>query len=82
MQQHPGVTCPTCDSWKSPKKLYHSADRARSALNRKHMTRCNECGAEFSYVPRAVKSWNIFGLRKIIRKIVIQEMTVLKEGQL
>lgn len=79
---HPGVTCPTCDSWKSPKKLFHTAQAARYALNRKCSTVCNECQAEFTYiaVTKSRKHFGWFG--KILQTVTVQDMVVVKEGKL
>lgn len=84
MLKHPGVTCPTCECWISPKKLYHIAETAQKSLNRKHLTRCNECSAEFSYVPRIRKTTQRrWGFRKtVVVEIVIEEFELLQEGRL
>ncbi len=80
MLKHPGVTCPTCGSWKSPKKMFHTDETARYALNRVTHTRCNECQAEFSYIA-VVKSRKRFGMfGKLFQTVVIQDMVVEKEG--
>jgi len=81
MNQHPGVTCPTCGSWKSPRKIYHSDEAANGSYGKRHSTRCNECGAEFTYKPRRARLtwWERALFRK--PKAVITEMYTEKEGQ-
>ena len=78
MNQHPGVTCPSCESWKSPKKMYHDDETANASYGRRHSTRCNECGAEFTYIPVRGQS------RRIRRNLParITELKLVKEGQL
>ncbi len=84
--EHPGVTCPTCESWKSPKKLYRDTDTAKTSLDRLHHTRCNECGAEFSYTPRYQESRRrILGIPytgRTVKEVVITDLVIIKEGQL
>ena len=81
MNQHPGVTCPTCKSWKSPLKMYHDDETANTSYGRRHSTRCNECGAEFTYRPvQGEKRKFTFG--RLRRKPRIREMVVVKEGKL
>ncbi len=79
---HPGVTCPTCGSWKNPKKLFHTDEATRFALNRKCSTVCNECHAEFTYiaVTKSRKRFGVFG--KLLRTVVIQDIVVVQEGEL
>ena len=80
--EHPGVTCPTCGSWKSPKKMFRSAQVARDSINHKHSTVCKECTAEYTYTPivKSRKRFGIFG--RVFQKVKIEDMVVVKEGTL
>ena len=77
-----GVQCPTCESIKSIKKLYRTAEIAAHSVGRRHSTVCNECGAEFTYRPmrQGRKKWWLFG--RMMSKVVVTEMTTIKEGEL
>ena len=83
---HPGITCPTCECWKSPKKLYGTEETAEHSLGRKHSTRCNECGAEFTYTPikseLKTRRFGIPGLVKLTSEVSITEMVTVQEGKL
>ena len=83
---HPGVTCPTCECWKSPKKLYHTEETAEHSLGKKHAVRCNECGAEFTFIPIKTETRSrCFGVPGLVRtrtKITITAMVVVNEGEL
>ncbi len=85
IMQHPGVTCPLCECWKSPKKLYKSEDTAKRALGKKHSTRCNECGTVFEYTPQMseikTRRMGIPGLFKITNEIAVTEMVIVEEGE-
>ncbi len=58
--------------------MYHNDETANGSYGRRHNTRCNECGAEFSYRPIRERRDRL-GIR---HKTKITEMKVIKEGQL
>ena len=84
--EHPGVTCPFCGCWKSPKKLYRSIETALTSIGKKHCTRCNECGTAFEYTPQVDevkrRRLGIPGLNMTTTEIVMTEMTITEEGKL
>ncbi len=83
---HPGVTCPVCECWKSPKKLFRSMDTALASIGKKHSTRCNECGTVFEYIPQVDevkrRRLGIPGLYTTTTEVVMTNMTVTEEGKL
>ena len=80
-----GVTCPTCKSVISWHKLYSfkPEEERQIDLDKRHSTRCGECGATFTYTPRLVtkRDWRS-GWRSKIRSIETTEMKVIEEGKL